>query len=116
MTVAAVNGTGVEGGAAVSVAVGGTGVALGGMGVNVVVGGSGVGVTSGASDTGVAAGAPHPAKSNITNVTPIICRSDFGQLISHFFFLGNALANMGDIILTRISEKHQTYALFSPLS
>jgi hypothetical protein len=26
--------------------------------------------------------------------------------------LGNAPANMGDIILTRISEKHQTYALF----
>jgi hypothetical protein len=64
-----VGGTGV-GGTGVDVAVGGIGVAVGGTGVG--VGGTGV---------GVAAGAPHPTKSNVTNVTPIICCSNFWQLI-----------------------------------
>jgi hypothetical protein len=61
--------------AGVGVTVGGTDVGVGGTGVGVAVGGIGVGVAVGG--TGVAAGAPHPTKSNITNVTPIICCSNF---------------------------------------
>ena len=106
MTVAAVNGTRVGVGTAVGVAVGGTGVAVGGMGVgvggmgvNVDVGGSGVGVTAGASDTGVAAGAPHPAKSNITNVTPIICRSNFGNSFLTPFFSATRRLTWGILYL-----------------
>ena len=78
----AVGGTGVGvavGGFGVGVAVGGTGVgvAVGGFGVGVAVGGTGVVV----GGTGVAAGAPHPIKSNKTNVIPIICCGNFWGLI-----------------------------------
>lgn len=68
------------GGAGVDVS--GTGVTVGGIGVG--VGGTGVAV----GGTGVA-GALHPTKSNITNINPIICRSDFWQLIFHFFPRGD---------------------------
>ena len=85
-------GTGVGvavGGTGVGVAVGGTGVGVGGSGVGVATGSSGVDVAAGASDTGVAAGAPHPTKSNISNVTPVTCCSNFWQLIFHPFRRGN---------------------------
>jgi hypothetical protein len=92
------------GGIGVGVAVGGTsvGVAVGGIGVGVdcgvavttmiigvgvdcgvAVGGTGVGAGCGVAvatmtiGVGLAAGAPHPTKSNITNVTPIICCGNF---------------------------------------
>ena len=64
----------------VDVAVGGTGVDVGGTGVD--VGGTGVAV----GGTGATAGAPHPTKNNMTNVTPIICCSDFWQFMLHTFF------------------------------
>jgi len=82
------------------VTVGGARVGVGGMGVGVAVGMTvgasavSVAATALASATSVAtrsgvgvvtAGAPHPTKSNITNVTPIICRSNFWQLIFHSF-------------------------------
>ena len=84
----AVGGTGVAvGGTGVGVSVDGTGVAVGGTGVGVDCGvavatmtmgvGCGVAVTTMTMGVGVAAGAPHPTKSNITNVTPIIRCSNF---------------------------------------
>jgi hypothetical protein len=84
------------GGTGVGVAIGGISVDVGGTGVT--VGGTGVGVGCGVAvatitiGVGVAAGAPHPTKSDITNVTPIICCSNFRQLIFHSFLRGTAAA------------------------
>ena len=97
-------GTGVFVGAGVGVggigvAVGGTGVGVGGTGVGVACGvavttiTTGVGVACGVVVTtmttgvGVAAGAPHPPKSDATNVMPIICCSNFCWFIFRSFLL-----------------------------
>ena len=100
-----VGGKGVLVGSGVSVGSGE--VAVGGTGVGVAVGSSGagvdgtgvgdddsrLGVAAGASDAGVAAGAPHPTKSNITNIIPPICHRHFRLFIFHSFHHGNQPPN-----------------------
>jgi hypothetical protein len=71
-------GVGVDCGVAVTTMIIGVGVDCG-----VAVGGTGVGAGCGVAvktmtiGVGLAAGAPHPTKSNTTNVTPIICCDNF---------------------------------------